>query len=163
MKKLVALAVIIACLSVAYYFAIFLPSTYPKKPSERLVKTSTTSKEDLEMQEKCAKAAKEFFNSMGTDDGVASGYECHYNKRVNKCFILIKSEFMANFKDTPNMHTETLYDVLANKQYGILCYKYTQDNKPISTNWNLTDINGHYQGGQDQFEWERAIRPFMEE
>ena len=51
----------------------------------------------LTLQEKCSKAAKEAFNEAGyrptsTDETLGScfwSYECHYNRKLDKCFILV--------------------------------------------------------------------------
>ena len=155
MRKSIAFAVIIACLSIAYYFAISLPSTYSK--TERAVKTATTSKEDLEMQEKCVKASKGFFEEQGYSNRDMANYECHYNKRLKKYFILITDTVMSGGTITT---CEYLTDVLTRKEYGMYTW-YNPGNKKyweIIPTWKVLDKSGEGEEG-----WKEAIKPYMEE
>lgn len=45
---------------------------------------------NLDLQDKCAKKAKEFFTEQYTDEKDYS-YENHFNKKLNKCFVVIYS------------------------------------------------------------------------
>lgn len=79
---------------------------------------STTSKTDIESQENCSKKANEFFiQNTNEYDRVYQNYtyQNHYNKRLNKCFVLI---IWGKQKDIE--YHETLYDAYENKELGNL-------------------------------------------
>ena len=74
----------------------------------------------LALQEKCMKAAKEFFVSGGysVDKDVYWNFTCHYNKKLDKCFILT-----VGFSNKKNEQGETpfynfLDDVFEGKTYA---------------------------------------------
>lgn len=91
-------AIIIVCFSVAYYFGIYLPKTH-----------------NIEMQERCAKLAKEFFKENYQSALAAQvDYECHYNKKLNKFFILMTDVNYLDNGKTRITH-RTLKDILENK------------------------------------------------
>lgn len=153
MKKLTGVAVIIACLSITYYFAIFLPST--SKTTNRA--SGVSSKEDLQLQEKCSKLAKEYFENQAIDvsKGYAS-YTCHYNKKLNKYLIHIK--YVIFDKDLNgksfSVNSEWIADILANKE--IVSIMSGSSNKPIL----------YMDGGarEPQFgEWEKIVKENMED
>lgn len=100
MKKIVYFVVILVGLSVTYYFGIFLPKMH-----------------NFEMQERCAKLAQEFFDKQGYVLADHADYQCHYNRKLNKCFILITTDvFLDN--STTEIQEYTLKDILDNKYYG---------------------------------------------
>ena len=91
MKKLITLAVILACLSVAYYFGVALPS-----------------KQNIELQEKCFILAKKYFD----EQKASTEYRCHYNKRLNK-FLLYTTRL-----SLPTTKYEEIRDLLSNETLG---------------------------------------------
>ncbi len=155
-----AIIIIIACLCAAYYFVIFLPGTHPKavKPSEKAAIIDKPSSEYSDMQEKCAKAAKEFFDSIPSVEGEHPSYECHYSKKENKFFILISRFILSRSKGRGTIRTEDLYDVLSNEHYGTFIYQTFVGYRPPVIGWQLFDKNGRLES-----EWAEAIKPYMEE
>lgn len=80
---------------------------------------SADAESTLALQEKCSKAAKELFVSAGyknisKDEGLGQclwSYECHYNNKLDKCFILLQStcynkDGSWNFADLVNVFEE---------------------------------------------------------
>jgi len=65
-------------------------------------------KVDYQLQKQCKKDSEKFFKKDNNDLSIRS-YKNHYNKKLNKCFILIDDE---------NVNTKFLYDVKENKRYG---------------------------------------------
>jgi hypothetical protein len=60
--------------------------------------TYSSQKEDYELREKCGKYCDEIFkreygNGLTSDESssMISSYQNHYNKKLNKCFILVKT------------------------------------------------------------------------
>lgn len=51
---------------------------------------ASTQKENFELQEKCSSDAERFFNK-NYSNGQGDFYSCHYNQKLNKCFVYIKS------------------------------------------------------------------------
>ncbi len=130
MRNVVVVTIIIACLAVAYYFGVVLPKTL-----------------DFAMQEKCAKHAQEYFNKQGflPAQGSYVNYECHHNKRLNKCFILISTTDYLDDRKT-RAETRTLTDINSNKVYGTYSGQNSQyevwmiDNKMCSSNGWYTRV-----------------------
>jgi hypothetical protein len=83
--------------------------------------------QSLQEQETCAQQAKEAFQEYkgGASPGV-SDYQSHYNKALNKCFILIKQTSELNGQ--PVMTTD-LYDAIERR--GFASYiQLTKEGKP---------------------------------
>lgn len=96
MKKIFYGVAVLAVLAIAHYFIVFLPKT-------RI----------YEMQQKCAQSAQEFMKDQNFPDGESAKYECHFNEKLNKCFVRIESVNMAS-----KAIAHTVVDVLENKDYG---------------------------------------------
>lgn len=90
------------------------------------IASAGSNKEVDELQDKCCqKAAQAFKNEMAKNEGAfrASNYYCHYNKRLNKCFML---EIFA--KKIGDPLTKMIVDVNENKLYGF-CGEGAVDSK----------------------------------
>ena len=117
-------------------------------------KSSISQKELYDLQEKCGKLCKEIFNKdYNGGEVLISGvikvtysYENHYNKKLNKCFMLLdERNRMGNVK--------TLMDVNENKDYGSIrvnegkimsCYVLNKTCKPTE-------------------HWDELVKPYMTE
>ena len=82
------------------------------------------NQKDYQLQEQCGKQSQKFFqNEYGTgtisnEGGYSnSTYECHYNKKMNKCFILISTNGVVNYKNE-SYQSKSLSDVNENKKLG---------------------------------------------
>jgi hypothetical protein len=85
-----------------------------KKIDELVVKID---KCNLESQEKCAQGAKQFFHDAGYDQkNTLAGYVCHYNKKLNKCFIDITATILN--KNGAASTSKSLYDAFEGKEYA---------------------------------------------
>jgi hypothetical protein len=116
-------------------------------------------KEEYELQERCANRAEEYFmkefgNGTWTYGSVtfSARFTDHYNKTMNKCFILITLEgigdtFVSEFKD--------LKDVNEMKEYG----SFTKCNNRIQP--NACEVSGKY--CKSEAEWDSFVKPYMEE
>ena len=115
-KAGILLSFVIMSLSVSYYFVLFLPNNQ-KSFSESAVKSAA---EILELENKCFAAASEFFKENEFDPKNC-GFQNHYNSKLNKCFINIKS---AKIEENGRLgfHKE-LYDVYNRKKYGECSWK----------------------------------------
>ncbi len=80
-------------------------------------KTHATA--DYDLQGKCSKDAKAFFkeNLAGAKDAVLLTFRNHYNKPLNKCFILV--EYHYSIGEKPSWaNSMTLWDVYENLEYA---------------------------------------------
>ena len=85
-----------------------------------------SNKEEDEFQDKCCQKAEQVFkNEMAKNAGAfrVSNYYCHYNKRLNKCFML---EIFG--KKIGDPLTKMIVDVNENRLYGF-CGVGAVDNK----------------------------------
>ncbi len=76
------------------------------------------------LQEKCEKRCKEYFNKengSGTiNDKEQSGsisYQSHYNKKTNKCFIILNEHGFKKSNKT-SYQMKSLFDMNEKKKYG---------------------------------------------
>jgi hypothetical protein len=112
----ILLTFVIMGLSVSYYFVLFLPNN--QKHSIDL--TSKSAAEILELENKCSAAASGFFKENGFDPKNC-GFQNHYNSKLNKCFINIKSAKIG--EDGHLTFHRQLYDVYSRKKYGEYSWK----------------------------------------
>jgi hypothetical protein len=118
-----------------------------------------------ELQEKCGKAASELFKkeygnggwtTIAGDKGMAS-YTNHYNVKLNKCFILLRTIIIDKGKgdDRGDMFVaKTLSDINENKEYG--SFSKFQKERPSYCKVVEKQCNS-------EAEWEALIKPYMEE
>jgi hypothetical protein len=112
-----------------------------------------------ELQEQCGKRSSEFFNkeydngTVKTKDGTTTTqFTHHYNKKQNKCFLLLKSTHIFNDKKKGHRYLENLLDINENKEYGyfienvksIVCFVLDKECK-------------------SEQEWESLVKPYMED
>lgn len=98
---------------------------------------------DYKLQERCSKSAKDFFQNKYQGRPLAS-YENHYNRKMNKCFILLID---------PAFNTvQYLYDVNENKLYGSLYG---------SAGWYFLPEGNHDDVSSDK--WYSLVKSYMKE
>jgi hypothetical protein len=103
----------------------------------------TASKtEDYELQEKCARRAKERFKEEF--DFMHYAYQNHYNKKMNKCFMWVWS--------LDGARVQYLYDVNEKQDYGMIMIR---DN---DFRCRILKKSCNSEG-----EWDAFIKPYMEE
>jgi hypothetical protein len=105
---------------------------------------SSSTTEDY-LQEKCGKSCEEYYRGKNYS-GLGSGHTCHYNEKLNKCFIRL------HFGGT-NYYTSQLFEINENILYGLLDMK---GGKMISC--SVGDVKC-----QSLKEWMKLTRPYMEE
>ncbi len=126
--------------------------------------TKNTVKEDYGLQERCGRQADELFKREYKNSGVINtqygkavvAYRNHYNKKLNKCFLLITNRDMPR-KDT-GLNTsigKLLYDVNEHNEYGSY-FKVDSDSMPLACKASGKDCHSKQ-------EWDSLIKPYMEE
>jgi len=141
-------------------------------------------------QEKCVKWATQFFykefrSSEGSLEGIPASFarkycrsgdpctfQMHYNKKLNKCFILVEIQGTAG-KTLPDEAIPThlqyfLYDAYDRIPYGVYEAKYDgKGNKTIMNCWVKDKFrvtsSGKLPGCKNELEFHGAINPFMKE
>jgi len=116
-------------------------------------------KEEYELRERCGKYCEDYFRKTYGNGMMSSEYgyenwsfENHYNKKMNKCFILTNSLVVTKSDKSVNQ-TKELYDVHENKSYGNII---TFNGKVLSC--VVLDKQCNSLG-----EWKSLIKPYMEE
>jgi hypothetical protein len=83
-------------------------------------------KEEYELSERCKKSADEWFQKEwggkhltgDKDMTIMADYKCHYNKKLNKCFVLLTTISIPKNKKDNKVETVVLFDINENKEYG---------------------------------------------
>ncbi len=119
---------------------------------------AASDKEVYELQERCGKRAHERFTYRNgiieTNNGLMMiNYTYHYNKKMNKCFVLLDTTNYANNEVISNI--KELWDINENEKYGNF-FKYVKDEKPFA----CKVANQRCQSG---YAWDSLVRPYMEE
>jgi hypothetical protein len=109
-----------------------------------------SAKEIYELQERCGKQTSEFFkkeygNGIASN-GIFSGYQNHYNKKLNKCFIIITST-------SPSMKLKNLFDFNENKELGSF----------VVNKYLPMDCRVFEKKCKSEEEWDSLVKPYMEE
>ncbi len=120
----------------------------------------------LDLQEKCARQAREIFKSNGWEKQQLAGFGSHYNAEANKCFMVIEN----TSEITPNsgvfIRSKILLDALYGSIYGQYMWRSEKDKKywevkPFSCNVILA--SGEKKLCQSQDEFDEMLKSFMGE
>ena len=123
----------------------------------RALKSST--KEEYELQERCSKRAEELFRKEFSNETVSNYYTNHYNRKLNKCFILVTETSIHRDKETReklgvSSTYKTLLDINENKLYG----SFWKLSKGV-----LMDCEVLGKHCNSENEWDSLVKPYMEE
>ena len=143
--------------NIKFIFLIFFLFLFSNSYGAEKQKLSV--QEVYELQERCGKSAAEFFKKKyGTDldyagSGTTHHYNCHYNQKLNKCFILITGTFnrTKDAEEKISMMIE-LYDVQENALYGL----FSTLPEKLSCTFLGVDC-------PSKTVWDKLIAPFMTE
>jgi len=97
-------------------------------------------KDDNDLQEICKTGCDEYFRKQAFP---GSSYQSHYNKKLNKCFILIE-EVKKPSKDLYNINESIHYGMFFHDRDGIYCNVLETECK-------------------SEKEWDSIVKPYMEE
>jgi hypothetical protein len=125
-------------------------------------------KEMYELQERCGKQAEDFFQtdflvSRFRDNQFKGSvdYTIHYNRKLNKCFIVIRAHFLyETIEEMENPSSvdigDRLIDVNEKREYGCLIKTVTEQQPLVC--WVRDAFKCNLES-----EWESLVKPFMEE
>ena len=86
---------------------------------------------EYDMQAKCGRDSKTWFNEnwgRGEKDTLLLTFTNHYNRRLNKCFILV--EYHYSLLGLSWVNSESISDVYENNEYGSISVTHTIFQKP---------------------------------
>jgi hypothetical protein len=141
-KIIIAIAILIIGMSIAWYFVIYIPNQQQKKQ---------TVSNDIDSQQKCADRSAWFFKSEGYSDTTivdTSSYFDHWNQSLNKCFILIESSshFDSNSVGRTDTYDEILLDAFSAQTYGEINSSQVEGNFLATKTVNGCNINEDFVG-----------------
>jgi seryl-tRNA synthetase len=126
---------------------------------ESVSKTAT-----LDLQEKCAKQAREEFHSLGWDKHELADVSNHYNAKLNKCFMQIQDTDAKSVRGTIVTST-TVADAFEGKVYATYIWS-TQKNKkywevpPLEC--KVTLLSGEEKICHSSDEFDELVKQYME-
>ncbi len=118
---------------------------------------------DYELQEKCGKLSRamfkeEFGSGIVYQDGkkITSDFTNHYNKKLNKCFVLVNLTIHINNEENKieKNRLRTLLDVNELKEYGAVI---------IFNNGELDSCRVSDKVCKSEQEWDSFVKPYMED
>ena len=132
----------------------------PAKESSSVLRK--TLKEEYELQEKCGKRCEEIFKKdyghgyqNKKDSRTVLNYENHYNKTLNKCFMLIFSKTYFKEKTSGVLIMKSLEDVNDHKEYG----NFSQfDKQTFPSNCSVLG-----KSCKSEEAWDSLVKPYMED
>ncbi len=123
-------------------------------------------KEEHKLQERCGKDAENYFRRFyGT--GYYKSYEgtslfhyaTHYNRKLNKCFVLLMGELIPRNTEEMEKNGVTtdkeLWDINDHMLYGWF-FKFYESKKPVRCGVLGKDCHS-------ESEWDSLVKPYMEE
>lgn len=124
-------------------------------------RTSASKKENqavqiYDLESKCAKDAKDYFSANWRTDDTTAGldYTNHYNRALNKCFVLVRRQTFINPKEEWNRDV-TLADVHERVNYG----EFLENHAGTSTRLAACAVGGASCAAEQDFE--TRIKPYM--
>ena len=134
-----------------------------KQNQELAARLETTAKAaNLDMQAKCAQAARIAFNESGLKKEALAGYTNHYNQTLNRCFVKF-STFKAEGKGSTIY--KSVLDAFEGNQYGEYYWSNSQ-NKPA---WEVKPMvctvtlsSGEEKHCESDKEFEDLLKVYME-
>jgi hypothetical protein len=106
-------------------------------------KSSSNNREvDYTLQRQCGEDSEKFYKEKFSFP-TPGEHQSHYNKTMNKCFLLVKDSVM---------ETKGLWDVNENKQYGV----YYHNHNGITVNCNILDKKC-----KSEEEFDSLVKPYM--
>ena len=157
MKRTLFLSILIIFFTTSFISLVGFNNQDPTK--ERSSVSEKKLKDEYDLRERCGKWCEEYFKEDygdGFDEDDISNYTNHYNKKLDKCFILINSvQFIRNIDKFESVTMKRLIELNENKEYGLLI----QSGKNIKSD----DCVVSDKACKSEQEWDLLVVPYMEE
>ena len=175
---------IIILVSFIIYSAIGCKDQNPTNEQESLSKSSITLdilKKEYELRERCGLICIDYFLKLHRDKNTNDNYTTHndyvshYNKNLNKCYMLVKSKSVPKKNVGSIVSSEYIIDVHENNTFGI----FTTSSKDIFTDATknkslkeatlsdkedaIIECRVYEKKCKSKDEWGKLIKPFMDE
>jgi hypothetical protein len=86
-----------------------------------IIISGANAQSTLALQEKCAEGAKKLYKEISWGDLKIHSYECHYNKKLDRCF----AKFFGNsIKKDETIYSISLVDVFEDKEIASYMCQY---------------------------------------
>jgi uncharacterized lipoprotein NlpE involved in copper resistance len=139
MKRTLFLSILIV-----FFIISLVGCNNQKSTKEQSSVSQNTLKEQSELQKKCGQISKEFFKKNYNSD---EHYRNHYNKKLNKCLMVITEKGVIGRK-------KELFDVYESNTYGII--RINKEKIVMSCDVLKTIC-------KTEQEWDTLVKPYMEE
>jgi hypothetical protein len=167
MKAAVALGMAIVLLwLVAWHIRANRQMAEDKRTIAELTEKQTAMDEEpsLELQSRCASAAKNFFDRFGYTPDQRADYTNHYNPKLRKCFIAIKTGQWQKASETM-LTSQAVFDAVEGKSYG----EYVWQSDKIKKYWEVppiecdgTDVDGNHVPCHSDVEFSTLMSNYMD-
>jgi hypothetical protein len=124
-----------------------------------------SQKASLELQDKCAKQARDVFRLKGWTDEQNATFENHYNARMNKCFIAERSLSKSRSSDGTFFISRNLTDAFENKSYASYGWKSVKGETAAAVApfvCYVTPPSGEQQKCHSEKEYDELARVYLE-
>jgi hypothetical protein len=139
---------------------VLYSSNYLKPPINKEEKPEKAStKSDFDLQEKCSKASKDYFEKNKRLNYSFEDYSNHYNKRQNKCFILVQG---GELSEAMTMRDKYLTDVFENKDIADWSHIIPKGKKGSEVEATCKFLDGDMRSCSES-EFDSFVKPYMEE
>lgn len=115
-------------------------------------------KSDFDLQAKCAKASEDFFERNKRASYSFEDYTNHYNKKLNKCFILVRG---GNLGKDIVIKDKYLTEVLENKDIADWGYTLAKETSKVQEDCKFPDKADRCSCSESEFD--SFVKPYMEE
>lgn len=139
--------------SAVLFFALCFLAGCAGFPEDRKMETG---KVDYQLQERCEKKCEEYFKKQYGNGILNEGkrtvtYQNHYNKKLNKCFIILTTNFIIE-KYKMSYKEKFLFDVNYLRDYAFF---------HNSGKFTFCDVERNKCNSEE--EWVSLVKPYMEE
>ena len=159
MKRTLLFCILIAFFTISFVSLVGCNQSPKEQPPVSLSNQDNDRKVDYQLQESCGKSSRELFTERYgngllqiDNQNIIVSYKNHYNKKLNKCFILLKSETVVKREIIQTLIT--LGDLNENKEYGR--FQFTKENQFVGCVLLEKEC-------KSESEWDLLVKPYMEE
>jgi len=147
---------------VALGILAYSQETSLRRLTERIDHASRTA--SLELQEKCARQARQDFTQLGWDKDPSASSSNHYNGQLNKCFVLIEDTDTKSVPDTviSSKHLEDAFEGKVFGDYSWMSQKGKKYWEVPPAECTVTLPSGEQKDCHSSEEFDELIKAYME-
>lgn len=161
MKRTLLFCVLLVFITTSFVSLVGCNNQTPTKEQKSI--HQITIKEEYELQDKCGRRCEEIFKKEYGKGGITSdesgqmmsGYQNHYNKKLNKCFMNIMTTSYPKDKTRDVLIMKNIWDVNENREYGSFI---RLRKSPTPNDCKVLD-----KICKSEEEWDTLVKPYMEE